>query len=372
MKRGLLTKASVLIHATALTPEMLADVKDAGAKIVWSPQSNLRLYGDTTNAAEAIKREIPLGVGADWLPSGSQSLLAELKIARRVLVQQGVDLSEKALHKKLVRMVTEEGAAIAGLSEHLGTLAEGRPADVVVMERRFDDPWENVVEADPSWVQLVMMGGDLAYGRPDWIGELADAAQLEQVIAWGKPMLIDTSYRANATGAEPPPPLKEVRAKLRAVSADRAHLRVTAGHRQEQPWRTWAAYGRGGGTDTHPSLLGPPRRVARIVACTGLPAAAPKRRPALKHGPSYPLCAVRRAGASKHPYGSRSWAGAPGRICAPGGIRTRGLGVSTPLLCPLSYRRVRSIAELHVGYLRKALSVPRDGRSRPHIHDGVI
>ena len=214
VKRGLLTKASVLIHATALTPEMLADVKDAGAKMVWSPQSNLRLYGQTTNAAEAIEREIPLGLGADWLPSGSQSLLAELKIARRVLVQQGVGLSEKALHKKLVRTVTEEGAAIAGLSEHLGTLAENRPADVLVMERRFEDPWRNVVEADPSWVQLVAISGDLAYGRPDWIGALADVSRLEQVIAWGKPMLIDTSYRANATGAEPPPPLKEVRAKL--------------------------------------------------------------------------------------------------------------------------------------------------------------
>lgn len=34
------------------------------------------------------------------------------------------------------------------------------------------------------------------------------------MIAWGKRMVIDTSYRANATGAEPPPPLQAVRAKL--------------------------------------------------------------------------------------------------------------------------------------------------------------
>ena len=28
---------------------------------------------------------IPIGLGADWLPSGSPSLLAEIKVARRVL-----------------------------------------------------------------------------------------------------------------------------------------------------------------------------------------------------------------------------------------------------------------------------------------------
>ncbi len=200
---NLLTAATVLIHGTALTPDQLGDVKDAGAKLVWSPQSNLRLYGQTTNVAEAIKLGIPLGLGADWLPSGSPSLLAELKIARRTLALQGAPDDPK----RLVRMVTSTAAMIAGLSDHLGTIAVDRPADLLVLERHYDDPWENVLAADPAWVDLVTIGGDLAYGREAWIRKVADpnaVGALEKVLAWGKPMVVDTSYSVLKTASAPP------------------------------------------------------------------------------------------------------------------------------------------------------------------------
>jgi cytosine/adenosine deaminase-related metal-dependent hydrolase len=199
----LLTAATVIIHGTALTREQLRDAKDAGTKLVWSPQSNLRLYGETTPAAEALELGVPMGLGADWLPSGSQSLLAEQKVARRTLVRQGTGLTREQLVKKLVRMVTSDAAEIAGVGERLGRLAPGRFADVLVLERHVEDPWENVVEADPSWVELVAIGGDLAYGRADWIQSLAAPAEKEDLIAWGKPMAMDTSYVAAATTISP-------------------------------------------------------------------------------------------------------------------------------------------------------------------------
>ena len=41
-------------------------------------------------------------------------------------------------------------------------------ADILVIERRREDPWENVVEADPSWVELVTIEkGNPVYGRAD-------------------------------------------------------------------------------------------------------------------------------------------------------------------------------------------------------------
>src|SRR3954447_10316118 len=96
------TPATVLIHASALTAEQIHDVADAGCRLVWSPQSNLRLYGQTTLAAEALAAGMPVGLGADWLPSGSTSLLAEMKVARRELAQQGTVLPAA----ELVELVT--------------------------------------------------------------------------------------------------------------------------------------------------------------------------------------------------------------------------------------------------------------------------
>lgn len=217
VKFDALTPATVIIHGTALTVEQLGHVRDAGAKLVWSPQSNLRLYGETTRAAEALRMGLPVALGADWLPSGSTSLLAEMKVARQELANQGFPISARSL----VNMVTEDAAKIAGLSDHLGVLAEGRVADVVVIRRRSDDPYETVVNATPEAVELVTIGSDLAYGRADWIKLLAldpMAPSLEPVLAWGKQMMLDTSYHAAATASTAAsPPLTQLRADLTRV-----------------------------------------------------------------------------------------------------------------------------------------------------------
>jgi hypothetical protein len=65
----------------------------------------------------------------------------------------------------------------------------------------------------PADVELVTIGGDLAYGRADWISALAPAGATEPIIGWGKRMLVDTSYSVR-TPAGPPPRLGELRAEL--------------------------------------------------------------------------------------------------------------------------------------------------------------
>ena len=140
-----------------------------------------------------------------------------MKVARRVLTEQSDGADPGA--KKLVRMVTSDAAAIAGLGDKLGTLAPGRPADIAVFERsNRDDAWECVAGADPSLVQLVMIGGDVAYGHAPLVQSLIDAADLnhfEALTAWGKKMLLDTGYEAHAKAGETPPPrLSELRTDL--------------------------------------------------------------------------------------------------------------------------------------------------------------
>jgi 5-methylthioadenosine/S-adenosylhomocysteine deaminase len=213
VKYKALTASTVIIHGTALSEAQLGDVHDAGAKLVWSPQSNLRLYGETTKAAHALDIGIPVGLGADWLPSGSTSLLAEMKVARRCLTQES---GQDPGARKLVEMVTADAAAIAGLGDKLGQLAKDRPADLTVFERTNDDPWESVAGAEPAHVELVMIGGDVAYGRTDLVADLVgeDRAKTYQAQwAWGKPMLLDNSYEAHP-GADKIPTLAELRAAL--------------------------------------------------------------------------------------------------------------------------------------------------------------
>jgi 5-methylthioadenosine/S-adenosylhomocysteine deaminase len=68
--KSLLGAATIVIHGTALEDTRLKKLADVGAKLVWSPQFNLRLYAQTTEAQTARSLGIPLAVGADWVPSG--------------------------------------------------------------------------------------------------------------------------------------------------------------------------------------------------------------------------------------------------------------------------------------------------------------
>jgi cytosine/adenosine deaminase-related metal-dependent hydrolase len=209
-----LTPATVIIHGTALTEDQLGDVRDARAKLVWSPQSNLRLYGETTLADKALAMKLPLALGADWLPSGSTSLLAEMKVARHWLASRGTDIGAQAL----VQMVTMTAATIAGLADRLGHLDEKRPADLAVFERSHEDPWESVAQATPAEVNLVMIGGDVAYIRGDWLEDLNTEDHqdhLEPLWAWGRRMVLDTSFVAGRE--ETQPRLAEIRASLIAA-----------------------------------------------------------------------------------------------------------------------------------------------------------
>ena len=206
------TASTVLIHASALDADQIHQVADAGCKLVWSPQSNLRLYGETTLAAEAIGAGMPVALGADWLPSGSTSLLAEMKVARRELARQGHQIAAA----DLVAMVTRGAAGIAGLGDHLGEIAPGRPADLLVLERHHPDAYENVCLAEPSWVEMVLIGGDITYGRADWYDTLAaDPASAEDLTAWGKRMRLDTGFGSPSGGAAPQ--LAELRTLLTAA-----------------------------------------------------------------------------------------------------------------------------------------------------------
>jgi 5-methylthioadenosine/S-adenosylhomocysteine deaminase len=209
---GGLLPQTIVIHGTALTPAQLGELADVGGKLVWSPQSNLRLYRETTDIKAALDAGVPVCLGADWMPSGSMSLLEEMRVAANEMHNQGVEVTSRML----VGMVTSGAADIAGLGDNLGRLEVGRPADVVVLSRLATDAYDSVMLAEPQAVDLVMIGGDVTYTRREWLDQLAPAATsptLRPVIAWGKQMVLDNGYRQRADD-DPVPTMDDLRADL--------------------------------------------------------------------------------------------------------------------------------------------------------------
>jgi 5-methylthioadenosine/S-adenosylhomocysteine deaminase len=154
------------IHCVALKPADFAVLAAHGGSMVWSPFSNLLLYGQTADLASAIAAGMPaapmrVGLGSDWSPSGSKSLLGELKVAHVYSQNNGKLFSDE----QLVRMATSQGADILGWDKLVGSIEVGKRADLVVVAGQHDgDPHLALIEGDERRVQLVAVNGTPRYG----------------------------------------------------------------------------------------------------------------------------------------------------------------------------------------------------------------
>ena len=60
------------VHCTALNSKALKVMGTNKAKLIWSPLSNLLLYGKTTDIISAKKNNVLICLGSDWSPTGSK------------------------------------------------------------------------------------------------------------------------------------------------------------------------------------------------------------------------------------------------------------------------------------------------------------
>ncbi|MGE6757332.1 amidohydrolase family protein [Corallococcus interemptor] len=156
----LIQPSLVGIHSLGLQRPDLDTMAAKDAKVVWSPFSNLLLYGQTLAVSDLLGAGVTFSLGCDWSPTGSKNLLQELKVARHEAARQGVSLPSRTL----VRSVTCEAARVAGWETQLGTLRANALADILVIEGTGGDPYDTLISATEKQVRLVIVDGVARYG----------------------------------------------------------------------------------------------------------------------------------------------------------------------------------------------------------------
>ena len=211
--RNLLNDTTVVVHGVGLEPEDFVEMAHApaargdgagdgrGAKLVWSPLSNLLLYGKTAAIYDALAAGVLVSLGTDWTPSGSPNLLTELKVADRALRDRSIlgdrrhligrlgsrhgrhvsGAAEAELDRLLVEMVTINPAMIARWDDQVGSIESGKVADLLVIDaprrrsrqgRIPDTVYRQLIDATEEDVQLVMVGGFAQAGEVDVMSAL--------------------------------------------------------------------------------------------------------------------------------------------------------------------------------------------------------
>lgn len=179
-----ITEALVGIHAAGLLPEDFRVMGDNGGRVVWSPLSNLLLYGGTAEVEAARRAGMPVALGSDWSPTGSKNLLGELKAARAVADASGWDLADR----DLAAMATIDAARAIRWDHAIGSIEAGKRADLVVLHGRRADPYRALVEAAETTVVLVIVNGVPRYGQRRLMSRIEGPT--EPVTVGGSPRML--------------------------------------------------------------------------------------------------------------------------------------------------------------------------------------
>ena len=154
-----------MIHGVAATPEIISKMAKNNVKLIWSPRSNISLYGDTTMVPVFDRMGITIGFGTDWIYSGSATMFRELACADSVNRKY---YNHYFSDYQLWRMPTWNNALAFGLEHALGAIKEGLLADIVIFKKTPQKTaYRAVIEAENKDVLLVMMNGELIYGQAD-------------------------------------------------------------------------------------------------------------------------------------------------------------------------------------------------------------
>lgn len=156
-----ITEALAGIHSLCLKAADFEILKARDASVIWSPLSNLLLYGKTMDIEAAKVSGITIGIGSDWSPSGSKNLLCELKVARLVSQQHNGVFTDA----ELVAMATRNAARILNWQDQLGSIEKGKLADLIILNGLQGDPYTKLLTSRETTIILVVIGGVARYGQ---------------------------------------------------------------------------------------------------------------------------------------------------------------------------------------------------------------
>lgn len=158
------------IHGIGLTAADYLDMATDQTKLIWSARSNISLYGVTADVVTFDRLGGQIALGTDWIYSGSANSLRELACAKSL---NDTYYDGYFSDQKLWEMVTINAAAATGSEQLIGSLEEGKLADVAV----FAGPggYSAVVGATNEDVALVLKSGQALYGEAEILAGLGES-----------------------------------------------------------------------------------------------------------------------------------------------------------------------------------------------------
>jgi 5-methylthioadenosine/S-adenosylhomocysteine deaminase len=164
---GLTGTNVVLAHCVHLDASEMDLLARSGTHVAHCPSSNLKLGSGVAPVAELLERGISVSLGADGAPCNNRlDMFTEMRTA--ALLQKALRGPDAFPAGRTLRMATIDGARALGLETEIGSLEEGKKADLTIidvkalhMTPRADLVSTVVYAATAADVRTVVVDGNL-------------------------------------------------------------------------------------------------------------------------------------------------------------------------------------------------------------------
>lgn len=147
-KIGALNSNTVITHAVHVDDEEKEIMRDYSLSVVHCPSTNLKLGSGIAPISRYVRDGIAVGLGTDGAPcNNSLSVFPELKLAS--LLQKGINNDPLLMPpEESLRMVSLRGAEIIKMGDRVGSIDEGKDADLIILN--MDTPQTYNFEQNPA------------------------------------------------------------------------------------------------------------------------------------------------------------------------------------------------------------------------------
>ncbi|MDY7031584.1 MAG: amidohydrolase [Thermodesulfobacteriota bacterium] len=131
---GFLGENLIADHCVCLTDDEMDALKEFGVKVAHNPESNMKLASGTAPIPELMSRGVPVGLGTDGCASNNNlDMFQEMDTTAKLHKVMRADPTVMNA-KEVVEMATIGSAKVLGLDDTIGTLEEGKKADIIIID----------------------------------------------------------------------------------------------------------------------------------------------------------------------------------------------------------------------------------------------
>ena len=187
---GVLESSPLLIHCVRVDRQDILEIASSRSSVVHCPVSNAKLGHGVAPLIELLAEGVTVGIGSDSMASNNRmDILEEARIA---LLAQRTRLcsSETPGAAELLELVTIEGAKALGFDQQIGSLEEGKQADLAAFSLAGAAPTQDPVTAavfsiDTSRAEFVTVAGRALVSQGKLVAPRAGLADRMESIGEG-------------------------------------------------------------------------------------------------------------------------------------------------------------------------------------------